>query len=81
MTYDKDIDGITGKIVDAAVKIHTRLGLASVHPKQLRTYLRLPHLPACLLINFAEVRLKDGMHCIVNNCQPSSATPQLRATA
>ena len=139
MTEDKDIDGITGQIVDAAVKIHTRLGpgllesvyeavlarelerrglavvrqkpvsfefdgmrfeegfradllveasvvvelksvekLAAVHPKQLLTYLRLLHLPVGLLINFGESRLKDGIHRIANNYQPSSAPPRLR---
>lgn len=41
MTEDKDIDGITGQIVDAAVKIHTRLGpglLESVYEAVLARY-------------------------------------------
>jgi iron complex transport system substrate-binding protein len=140
MTDDKDIDAITEQIVDAAVKIHIKLGpgllesvyeavlvreverrglgveqqkpisfefdgmrfeegfradllvdgcvivelksvekMAPVHSKQLLTYLRLLHLPVGLLINFGESRLKDGLHRIANNYQPSfSAPPRLR---
>jgi GxxExxY protein len=38
-----------------------------VHAKQLLTYLRLLNLPVGLLINFGEVRLKDGIRRMVNN--------------
>ena len=131
----KDIDEITGNIVDAAYKIHTGLGpgllesvyeavlgrelekrglvverqkiisfeydgmrfdeglkvdllveevvvveqksvekFASVHAKQVLTYLRLLHLPVGLLINFGSPTLKEGLQRIVNNYQPSAAS-------
>jgi GxxExxY protein len=130
----KEIDEITGEIVDAAYKIHTGLGpgllesvyeavlakeltrrgldvarqrtisfeydgmvfdeglridllvegnvvvelksvekLAPVHAKQVLTYLRLMHLPVGLLINFGSATLKEGLHRIVNQYQPSAA--------
>ena len=134
----KELDDITGAIVDAALKIHTGLGpgllesvyeavlaralerrgfyterqkvirfeydgmvfdegfrtdlivddrvivelksvekLAPVHSKQLLTYLRLMNFPVGLLINFGAATLKEGLHRIVNNLQPS-ASPRLR---
>ncbi|MBW7907673.1 MAG: GxxExxY protein [Kiritimatiellae bacterium] len=134
----KQLDDITGTIVDAAVKIHMNLGpgllesvyeavlarsleqrglraerqkaiqfeydgmifeegfrtdllvesrvvvelksvekLSPVHGKQLLTYLRLMNLPVGLLINFGAATLKEGLHRIVNNLQPS-ASPCLR---
>jgi iron complex transport system substrate-binding protein len=134
----KELDDITGAIVDAALKIHLELGpgllesvyeavlaralerrgfhverqkairfeydgmvfeegfradllvedlvvvelksvekLAPVHSKQLLTYLRLMNLPVGLLINFGAATLKEGLHRIVNNLQPS-ASPHLR---
>jgi GxxExxY protein len=51
--------------------------LAPVHSKQVLTYLRLLKLPVGLLINFGAATLKDGLHRIVNNLQPS-ASPLLR---
>jgi iron complex transport system substrate-binding protein len=137
---ERELDEITGEIVDAAMKLHTRLGpgllesvyevilarelerrglivsrqmpvafefdgmhfeegfrvdllvetivvvelksverLAPVHSKQLLTYLRLLNLPVGLLINFGEATLKEGLHRIVNNYDPSSsASPRLR---
>ena len=51
--------------------------LAPVHKKQLLTYLRLSHLPVGLLINFGAATLKEGLHRIVNNLNPS-ASPRLR---
>ncbi|MFH0939166.1 MAG: GxxExxY protein [Planctomycetota bacterium] len=135
----KEIDDITGDIVDAAYKIHVGLGpgllesvyevvlareltrrgfiverqktvsfeydgmrfeegfrvdllvegrivvelksvekLAPVHSKQVLTYLRLLKLPVGLLINFGAATLKEGLHRIVNNYKPSSASPRLR---
>jgi GxxExxY protein len=44
--------------------------LASVHSKQLLTYLRLMNLQVGLLINFGEARLKDGLHRVVNRYHP-----------
>jgi len=135
-----EIDDITGQVVDAAFKLHTRLGpgllesvyelvlarelgrrgliverqkavsfefdglqfddafrvdllvegcvvvelksvdtLAPVHSKQVLTYLRLLNLPVGLLINFGSATMKEGLHRIVNNYQPSlSAPPRLR---
>ncbi|MER3524259.1 MAG: GxxExxY protein [Ignavibacteria bacterium] len=134
----KELDDITGAIVDAAMKLHMELGpgllesvyesvlaralerrgfhverqkvirfeydgmvfdegfrtdllvegrvvvelksvekLASVHSKQLLTYLRLMNLPVGLLINFGAATLKEGLHRVVNNLEPS-ASPRLR---
>ena len=50
---------------------------ASVHGKQLLTYLRLTKLPVGLLINFGGATLKEGLHRIVNQLS-SSASPRLR---
>jgi GxxExxY protein len=134
----KELDDITGAIVDAAMKLHMELGpgllesvyevvltralekrgfrverqkvirfeydgmsfeegfrtdllvegrvvvelksvekLAPVHRKQVLTYLRLMNLPVGLLINFGAATLKERLHRIVNNLQPS-ASPRLR---
>jgi iron complex transport system substrate-binding protein len=50
---------------------------APVHSKQLLTYLRLLQLPVGLLINFGASTLKEGLHRVVNNLDPS-ASPRLR---
>ncbi len=138
MSKIREIDDITGEIVDAAYKLHTKLGpgllesvyeivlakqleqrglvvvrqrpisfefdglqfneafrvdifvenivivelksvetLAPVHKKQLLTYLRLLNLPVGLLLNFGAPTMKEGLHRVVNNYQPS-ASPRLR---
>lgn len=41
--------------------------IASVHPKQLLTYLKLTGLKLGLLINFNEALIKNGITRIVNN--------------
>ncbi|MFM9904097.1 MAG: GxxExxY protein [Pyrinomonadaceae bacterium] len=41
--------------------------IAPVHPKQLRTYLRLMDLQLGLLINFNVPLIKDGIQRVVNN--------------
>jgi GxxExxY protein len=41
--------------------------LASIHGKQLLTYLRLTGLPLGLLMNFGQPMFKDGLKRIVNN--------------
>ena len=41
--------------------------IAPVHPKQLRTYLRLTDLRLGLLINFNVNLIKDGIRRVVNN--------------
>ena len=51
--------------------------VASVHSKQLLTYLRLMHLPVGLLINFGEALLKQGLRRVVNGLDPI-ASPRLR---
>jgi len=43
--------------------------LASVHSKQVLTYLRLLHLPLGLLINFGAATFKEGCKRIVNGPQ------------
>ncbi len=134
----KELDDITGEIIDAALKIHQGLGpgllesvyesvltkalekrgfkverqkpitfefdgvefndgfwvdllvndlivvelksvekLASVHGKQVLTYIRLMNLPIGLLINFGAATLKESLKRIVNDL-PSSASPRLR---
>ena len=51
--------------------------LASVHGKQLLTYLKLTNMPVGLLINFGAATLREGLHRIVNGL-PASASPRLR---
>ena len=51
--------------------------LAPVHGKQLLTYLRLMNTRVGLLINFGGNTLKEGLHRVVNDLQPS-ASPRLR---
>lgn len=51
--------------------------LAPIHGKQLLTYLRLMNLPIGLLINFGALTLKEGLHRVVNNLDPS-VSPHLR---
>lgn len=41
--------------------------IASVHPKQLLTYLKLTGLKLGLLVNFNEALIKNGITRIVNN--------------
>lgn len=49
------------------VEIKSQEGIASVHYKQLLTYLRLTNTKLGLLVNFNEALIKDGIHRIVNN--------------
>lgn len=65
---------VDGRVV---VELKSVEKLAPVHSKQLLTYLRLMNLPVGLLINFGAATLKEGLHRIVNNLQPS-ASPRLR---
>jgi GxxExxY protein len=50
---------------------------APVHSKQLLTYLRLMNKRVGLLINFGANTLKEGLHRVVNDLDPS-ASPRLR---
>lgn len=48
------------------VELNSVEELTPVHSKQLLTPLRLSNLKLCLLINFGEVRLKNGIERIAN---------------
>lgn len=65
---------VEGRVV---VELKSVEMLAPVHGKQVLTYLRLINLPVGLLINFGAATLKEGLHRIVNNLEPS-ASPHLR---
>jgi GxxExxY protein len=45
--------------------------LAPVHFKQVLTYLRLTHLRVGFLINFGGATLKEGLHRLAHNYNPS----------
>lgn len=55
---------VGGKVV---VEIKSVEAVAPVHPKQLRTYLRLMDLKLGLLISFNVPLIKDGITRVVNN--------------
>jgi GxxExxY protein len=55
---------VGGKVV---VEIKSVESVAPVHPKQLRTYLRLMDMKLGLLINFNVPLIKDGIIRVVNN--------------
>lgn len=65
---------IEGKVI---VELKSVEKLAPIHGKQLLTYLRLMNLPIGLLINFGALTLKEGLHRVVNNLDPS-VSPHLR---
>ena len=66
-------------LVDGLVIVEVKSAeqLASVHSKQLLTYLRLTNRQVGLLINFGGATLKEGLRRIVNSLPPS-ASPRLR---
>ena len=66
-------------LVDARVVVEIKSveKNATVHGKQVLTYLRLLKLPVGLLINFGAPTLKEGLQRIVNGL-PNSASPRLR---
>jgi GxxExxY protein len=49
------------------VEVKSIEAIAPVHPKQLRTYLRLTDLRLGLLINFNVNLIKEGIRRVVNN--------------
>lgn len=49
------------------IEIKSVEAVGPVHPKQLRTYLRLMDLKLGLLINFNVPLIKDGITRVVNN--------------
>ena len=55
---------VEGKVIIEVKSIET---LASVHYKQLLTYLRFAGLKLGLLVNFNEAIIKTGMRRVVNN--------------
>ena len=55
---------VNGKVV---VEVKSVEAIAPVHPKQLRTYLRLMDLKLGLLVNFNVPLIKDGITRVVNN--------------
>jgi len=55
---------VNGKVV---VEIKSVEAIAPVHPKQLRTYLKLTDLKLGLLINFNVDLIKNGITRVVNN--------------
>lgn len=63
---------IEGRVVVELKSVET---FAPVHSKQILTYLRLLNLPVGLLINFGAATMKEGLHRVVNNYQPSSSAP------
>ena len=63
---------IEGRVVVELKSVET---LAPVHSKQILTYLRLLNLPVGLLIKFGAATMKEGLHRVVNNYQPSSSAP------
>ena len=58
------VDLIVGEKV--VIEIKSVDALATVHKKQLETYLRLMDLRLGLLINFNVELIKDGIHRVVN---------------
>jgi len=59
------------------VELKTVDRLLPIHEAQLLTYLKLHHRQIGLLLNFHAAVLKNGMKRLVNNYQPSSASPRL----
>ena len=57
---------VNGKLVVELKSVETP---ASVHPKQLLTYLRLLNLPLGLLINFGAAMFKEGCKRVLNGHQ------------
>lgn len=55
---------VNGKVV---VEVKSVEAIAPVHPKQLRTYLKLMDRRLGLLINFNVDLIKQGIHRVVNN--------------
>lgn len=56
------------------VELKSVEALAPVHPKQVRTYLRLLGLPVGLVINFGGALFKDGVRRVVNDHRDTSGS-------
>jgi iron complex transport system substrate-binding protein len=66
------VDLLVNNLVIAELKSVEKL--QPVHFKQVVTYLRLLQLPVGLLINFGAATLREGLHRLVNNYQPSESS-------
>jgi iron complex transport system substrate-binding protein len=66
---------INSKVV---VELKSTEKIASVHWKQVLTYLRLLDLRVGLLVNFGAPTLRAGLHRIVNDYSVSGYSPRLR---
>jgi GxxExxY protein len=55
---------VEGRVI---VELKSIEQVSAVHKKQVLTYLRLTNAPVALLINFGQLRLKDGIHRLINN--------------
>jgi len=56
------------------VEVKSQERLASVHSKQVLTYLRLMNLRVGLLLNFGGETMKEGVKRVVNNYTASSSS-------
>ncbi len=45
--------------------LNTKVEILPIHKAQLLSYIRLMDIPLGLLINFHELRLKDGVHHLI----------------
>ena len=54
------------------VEVKSQERLASVHAKQVLTYLRLTNLRVGLLLNFGDETMREGVKRVVNNYTASS---------
>ncbi len=55
---------VEGRVI---VELKSIEKVSVIHKKQVLTYLRLTNAPVALLINFGQLRLKDGIHRLINN--------------
>ena len=55
---------VEGRVI---VELKSIEKVSVIHKKQILTYLRLTNAPVALLINFGQLRLKDGIHRLINN--------------
>ena len=55
---------VEGRVI---VELKSIEQVSAVHKKQVLTYLRLTNAQVALLINFGQLRLKDGIHRLINN--------------
>ena len=61
---------VEGRVI---VEVKSIEHVATVHPKQLLTYLRLTNLHVGLLLNFGAPIMKDGIKRVVNDLAPGES--------